>query len=73
MTSSKLGKDGRIDTGAGNNMGGQRAPCIISGIQKGLEDALCKAMKEGKKKEGKSDIVECYSQVLRPMCERVCR
>jgi hypothetical protein len=28
-----------------------------------LEDALCKAMEEGKKEEGKSDIVECYPQV----------
>lgn len=57
---------------AGNDMGGERAPCIISGIEKRLEDALCKAMKEGEEEEGKSDIVECYPQVLRRLCEREC-
>jgi len=37
-----------------------------------LEDALRKAMKEGKKEKGKSDIVECYPQILRAICEREC-
>lgn len=60
MTSSKLGKDGGIDIFASNDLRGDRAPCIIGGIEKGLEDALCKAMKEGEEEERKSDIVECY-------------
>ena len=70
MMSIKLRKDSGIGLCVGNDLGGERAPCIINGIQKRLEDALCEAMKEGEKEEGKSDIVECYPQVLRAICER---
>lgn len=69
MTPSVLRKDGGTDIRAGDDRGGEGAPSVISGVEKGLEDALGEAVTEGKKKEGKGDIVECYPQVLQQISE----
>lgn len=52
MASSVLGKDGGIYIRVGYDRGGERAPGIIGGEEKGLEYALGKAMTKRKKKEG---------------------
>jgi hypothetical protein len=36
---------------------------VVGTVQKGLDDALGKAMDEGKEEEGDGDPVESYSQV----------
>ena len=64
MASSVLRKYGGIDVRVGYDRGGERAPGVIGGVEKGLEYALGKAVTERKKEEGQGDIVECYSQVL---------
>jgi hypothetical protein len=69
VTSSVLGKDGGADIRVGDDLGGEEAPSVIGGVEKGLEDALGKAMTERKKKEGEGDIVECYPQVLQAISE----
>ena len=46
-----LGKDGGTDIRVGDDLGGERAPGVVGGEEKRLEDALGKAMTERKKKE----------------------
>jgi hypothetical protein len=53
-----------IDIRVSDDFGSDGAPSVVGAVQKGLDNALGKAMDEGKEEEGDGDPVESYSQVL---------
>ena len=42
----------------------ESAPGVVRAVQEGLDNPLCKAMKEGKDEEAYGDPVQSYPQVL---------
>jgi hypothetical protein len=65
VTTGVLGKDIGIEIRVGDNLVGEGAPTVVGAVQKGLDDALREAMKEGEGEEGYGDPVESYPQVLK--------
>jgi hypothetical protein len=64
VTPGELGKDRGLEVRVSDDLGGEGTPIVIGAVQKGLDDALCEAMKERKEEEGDGDPVESYPQVL---------